>query len=135
MSVCKLKWFSQTWWSFVFPNTGFIIAIIDIGTAIDSPAILWVASVATVVQVAMWLLVFGAHVRAVVKKHILWPGKGKRHIGTPFSPTSYQLLRRKTLFQSNNQPLFLLPCFIDPGLLPSITNADSISCVDEDHDA
>lgn len=67
--------FHLTWWSFVFPNTGFIIAIVDIGTAIDSQAILWVASVATVVQVAMWLLVFVAHARAVVKKQILWPGK------------------------------------------------------------
>lgn len=75
MSVYKLKRCSQTWWSFVFPNTGFIIAIIDIGTAIDSQAILWIASVATVVQVAMWLLVLVAHARAVVKKQILWPGK------------------------------------------------------------
>lgn len=75
MSVYKLKWCSQTWWSFVFPNTGFIIAMIDIGTAINSPGILWIASVATVVQIAMWLFVFIAHARAVVKKQILWPGK------------------------------------------------------------
>ena len=67
---------SQTWWSFVFPNIGFIIAIIDLGTAIDSQVVLWISSVATVLQVIMWLLVFVAHARAVVRKQILWPGKG-----------------------------------------------------------
>ena len=50
--------------------------MIDIGTAIDSQAILWIASVATVVQVVMWLLVFVSHARAVLTKQILWPGKG-----------------------------------------------------------
>lgn len=75
VSAYKLKWCSQTWWSFVFPNTGFIIAMIDIGTAINSQGILWTASVATVVQIAMWLLVLVAHTRAVLKKQILWPGK------------------------------------------------------------
>lgn len=46
----------------MFPNTGFLIAMIDTGTAIGSQAILWVASVTTVIQVMMWLLVFVAHV-------------------------------------------------------------------------
>ena len=63
----------------MFPNTGFIIATIDIGTAISSPAILWVSSVATVLQVAMWLIVCVAHARAVAKKQILWPGKDEDH--------------------------------------------------------
>ncbi|KAK4696756.1 hypothetical protein P7C71_g1218, partial [Lecanoromycetidae sp. Uapishka_2] len=80
-TLCGLREikFHLTWWSFVFPNTGFIIAMIDIGTAIGSQPILWVASVATVVQVAMYLFVFGAHVRAVMKKQILWPGKDEDH--------------------------------------------------------
>ena len=63
----------------MFPNTGLLIAMIDIGTAIGSQAILWVASVATVVQVMMWLLVYVAHVRALLKKQILWPGKDEDH--------------------------------------------------------
>ena len=50
--------------------------MIDVGTAINSQAVLWVSSVATVLQVTMWLLVFVAHARAVVRKQILWPGKG-----------------------------------------------------------
>ena len=75
----KLNRCSQTWWSFVFPNTGFIIVTIEIGIAIGSPAILWVSSVATVLQVAMWLFVCVAHARAVAKKQILWPGKDEDH--------------------------------------------------------
>ncbi len=79
MCAWKLNRCSQTWWSFVFPNTGFIIVTIDIGIAIGSPAILWVSSVATVLQVAMWLFVCVAHARAVAKKQILWPGKDEDH--------------------------------------------------------
>ena len=71
--------FHLTWWSVVFPNTGFIIAIIQIGTAIDSPAILWFASVATVVQVLLYFCVLYFHARAVLKKEILWPGKDEDH--------------------------------------------------------
>lgn len=79
LSGLRQMTFHLTWWSFVFPNTGFVIAMIDIGTAIGSAAVLWVASVATVLQVAMWLFVFGAHVRAVLKEQILWPGKDEDH--------------------------------------------------------
>lgn len=71
--------FHLTWWSVVFPNTGFIIATIQIGTAIGSQPILWVASVATVVQVAIWLTVMVIHVRAVWKHEILWPGRDEDH--------------------------------------------------------
>lgn len=53
--------------------------MIDVGTAIGSQAILWVGSVATVVQVMMWFLVLVAHVRAVLKRQILWPGKDEGH--------------------------------------------------------
>ena len=77
--------------------------MIEIGTALDSQAILWVASVATVVQIAMWLLVFVAHVRAVVKKQILWPGRGK-HISEFLLPISYQMLSRKTYSIRVQQP-------------------------------
>ena len=54
-------------------------ARIDIGTAINSRGILWVSSVATVLQVTMWLLVMVAHARAVVKKQVLFPGKDEDH--------------------------------------------------------
>ena len=67
--------FHLTWWSFVFPNTGFIIAAIQIGTAIGSESILWFTSGLTCVQVAVWLFVGACHVRAVYKGQILWPGR------------------------------------------------------------
>lgn len=71
--------FHLTWWSVVFPNTGFIIAMIQIGNAIESPAILWTASVATIVQVMIYLCVLCAHARAVWKQQILWPGRDEDH--------------------------------------------------------
>ena len=67
--------FHLTWWRFVFPNTGFIIAAIQIGTAIGRRAVLWVTSGLTCLQVATWLFVAGAHIRAVYRGQILWPGK------------------------------------------------------------
>lgn len=63
----------------MFANTGFIIAMIDIGTAIGSQPILWAASVATMVQIMVYLFVFEAHVRAVVRKQLLWLGKNEDH--------------------------------------------------------
>ncbi|KAL2801211.1 voltage-dependent anion channel [Aspergillus keveii] len=51
---------SLPWWSMVFPNTGFVIATIRIGSVLQSETILWVASVMTVLQVAVWLAVLGA---------------------------------------------------------------------------
>jgi tellurite resistance protein TehA-like permease len=61
------------WWSMVFPNTGFIIATISIGQVLQSPAILWVSSVMTVLQVIMWLAVGGATIIAVARRRMLWP--------------------------------------------------------------
>ncbi len=53
--------------------------MIDIGTAIGSQPILWAASVATMVQIMVYLFVFEAHVRAVVRKQLLWLGKNEDH--------------------------------------------------------
>lgn len=67
--------FHMTWWSFVFPNTGFILATIEIGTDLGSNAISIACSVFTVFIVCVWLFVGAAHIRAVWKGQILWPGK------------------------------------------------------------
>ena len=74
VGVREMK-FHLTWWSFVFPNTGFIIATIQIGTAIASKAVLWFATVLIVLEVCMWLFVGLAHIKAVRDGQILWPGK------------------------------------------------------------
>jgi tellurite resistance protein TehA-like permease len=69
---------SVVYWSMVFPNTGFIIATISIGQVLESEGILWVSSVMTVLQVAMWLGVGGATILGIARRQILWPEDVKR---------------------------------------------------------
>ncbi|KGO70700.1 C4-dicarboxylate transporter/malic acid transport protein [Penicillium expansum] len=69
---------SVVYWGMVFPNTGFIIATISIGEVLQSPAILWVTSVLTVLQVMMWLGVGCATILAVARRQMLWPEGVKR---------------------------------------------------------
>ncbi|KAJ6092271.1 hypothetical protein N7467_004240 [Penicillium canescens] len=64
---------SVVYWAMVFPNTGFIIATISIGQVLQSEGILWVSSVMTVLQVAMWLGVGGATILGIARRQILWP--------------------------------------------------------------
>jgi tellurite resistance protein TehA-like permease len=71
--------FHLVWWAFVFPNVGFTIATIQVGTALMSEGILWIGSAMTVVLVATWLFVGAAHARALWKKQILWPGGDEDH--------------------------------------------------------
>lgn len=67
--------FSLAWWGCIFPNTGFILATIRIGTGLGSPAILWVSSAMTIVQVAAWLTLLGLTVWALVTRRMLWPSE------------------------------------------------------------
>ena len=67
--------FHLGWWAFVFPNAGFTIATIRIGEQLESDGILWVGSAMTILIVAMWIFVFSSHVRAVLRKQIMMPGK------------------------------------------------------------
>ncbi|KAL4881873.1 voltage-dependent anion channel [Aspergillus karnatakaensis] len=62
---------SLPYWSMVFPNTGFVIATVRIGTVLESEAVLWVSSVMTVIQVAAWLGVGIASVRKFLKGEML----------------------------------------------------------------
>lgn len=59
----------------VFPNTGFTLATISLGNAFNSPGVLGVGSAMTIAIVCMFLFVFGGHVRAVLKRDIMYPGK------------------------------------------------------------
>ncbi|KAI9829665.1 MAG: hypothetical protein M1819_006036 [Sarea resinae] len=72
--------FHLSWWSFVFPNTGFTIATIQIGHALHSNAILWVSSAMTIVMVTLWFLVVISHAWAVFAGQILWPGRDEDHV-------------------------------------------------------
>lgn len=64
---------SLPYWSMVFPNTGFVIATIRIGQVLQSEAILWLASILTVLQVVAWLMVGLGTIWAVWTRRMLWP--------------------------------------------------------------
>jgi len=67
--------FSLGWWAFVFPNVGFTVATGYLGQELGSSAVTWVASAMTICIVVMWFVVLIAHIRAVVRKKILFPGR------------------------------------------------------------
>lgn len=67
--------FALSWWAFIFPNVGFTIATGMIGKELESEAVLWVASVMTVLLVGIWLVSFVGCARAVFLGKIVWPGK------------------------------------------------------------
>jgi tellurite resistance protein TehA-like permease len=66
--------FHLTWWALVFPNVGFTLETIKIGSSLNSIAIGWVCSAMTIVLVVTWLLVLGFHVQAVLSNKIMGPG-------------------------------------------------------------
>lgn len=66
--------FHLTWWALIFPNVGFTLGTIQIGSSLDSVAIGWIGSAMTIVLVATWLFVFSFHVEAVLSKKIMGPG-------------------------------------------------------------
>lgn len=74
VSIGKMG-FRLPWWAFIFPNVGFTVATIDIGTELGSEGILWVASIMTVLLVAIWLFTAGACIHGIWERKIMWPGK------------------------------------------------------------
>jgi tellurite resistance protein TehA-like permease len=75
ISVMGRMTFSLTWWAFIFPNVGFTLSTSMIGQELGSEAILWVASIMTVLLVSIWLISAAGCVRAVWKGTIVWPGR------------------------------------------------------------
>lgn len=71
----KQMTFTLNWWAFVFPNAGLTLATIQAGQALRSPGINGICSALTIALVIMWLLCSVAHIRALFKGQILWPGK------------------------------------------------------------
>lgn len=66
--------FHLSWWSFVFPNVGFCISTIRVGTAMGSSGLLWFSTVLTIVLVIAWLVIAWRCVMAVIQREIVWPG-------------------------------------------------------------
>jgi tellurite resistance protein TehA-like permease len=59
----------------VFPNTGFVIATINIGNSLKDEVILYVGNGLTVAVVLMWSFVLYHHIRAVLVVDIMYPGR------------------------------------------------------------
>ena len=59
--------FHFAWYGMVFPNVGFVLAIIRIGTEFESPAVLWVGAALTIVLGALLLVVIFFHCLAVLR--------------------------------------------------------------------
>lgn len=75
VSVIGKMPFSLTWWAFIFPNVGFTVSTSMIGKDLESEPILWIASIMTILLVAIWLVSVVGCVKAVWNGTILWPGK------------------------------------------------------------
>lgn len=67
--------FTLNWWAFVFPNAGLTLAAIKLGEVYKSPGVNGVCTGLTIALVILWLITAIAHVRAVIQKKILWPGR------------------------------------------------------------
>ena len=59
----------------VFPNSGFIIATINIGNSLKDEIILYVGNGLTIAVLCMWVFVLYHNIRAVVVQDILYPGR------------------------------------------------------------
>ncbi|KAH9879132.1 hypothetical protein J1614_002568 [Plenodomus biglobosus] len=66
-------YFHLGWWAMVFPNTGFVIATINIGNALQDETVLYVGNGLTIAIVIMWFYVLFNHVRAVYVADIIYP--------------------------------------------------------------
>ena len=66
--------FHLSWWSFVFPNVGFVIASIRIGNAVGNQGVLCVSTFMTAGLFVAWLFIAFRCVRAVYRREIVWPG-------------------------------------------------------------
>lgn len=67
--------FHLNWYAYVFPNVGFTIATIKIGERLQNNAIGMVGTAMGAILFFLWILVMFCHVKAVINKKILWPGK------------------------------------------------------------
>ncbi|KAK9779547.1 putative Malic acid transport protein [Seiridium cardinale] len=75
LSVWKEIKFRLNWWAFVFPNVGFTIATLTIGKKFESPGVEWVGTIMTILIVALYLFILIHHVRAFIRKDIVYEGK------------------------------------------------------------
>ena len=75
LAGAKSMTFHLIWWALVFPNIALALATGRIGEALESEAIMWIASVMTILLVAAWIFVIVLNFLAVTRGDIMWPGK------------------------------------------------------------
>lgn len=69
------KFFHLGWWASVFPNTGFVLATISIGKALNSQIILGFTVFMTACLFTTYFFVLYHNIRAVLKQEIMYPGR------------------------------------------------------------
>ncbi|KAG6364918.1 hypothetical protein INS49_006522 [Diaporthe citri] len=69
------KYFHLGWWASVFPNTGFTLATIALGNAINSKIVLDFAVFMSVCILLTYFFVLYHHIRAVIVQDIMYPGR------------------------------------------------------------
>lgn len=67
------KLFHLGWWAMVFPNSGFTIATIQIGNALNSEGMRYLGNAMTICIVIMWMFVLYMNIRAVIVRDIMYP--------------------------------------------------------------
>lgn len=68
------KHFHLGWWASVFPNTGFTLATITVGKALQSSVVLTFATFMTGCICVVYCFVLFHNIRAFVKQEIMYPG-------------------------------------------------------------
>ncbi|KAH0386262.1 hypothetical protein KCU89_g17102, partial [Aureobasidium melanogenum] len=61
-------------WALVFPNTGFTIAVIDIGEQFQSQGVMWVGSIMSIFIFIAWFFTIIFHAKAVLTRRMMMPG-------------------------------------------------------------
>lgn len=67
--------FTLNWWAFVFPNVGLVTALLQLAEALDLDSVKIICTGGTAVLILLWVFCAVMHVRALVRKEILWPGQ------------------------------------------------------------
>ncbi|CAN8096677.1 unnamed protein product [Discula destructiva] len=68
------KYFHLGWWASVFPNTGFTLATITVGNALDSNIVRGFATFMSVCILLTYSFVLFHNIRAFLKQEIMYPG-------------------------------------------------------------
>ena len=64
------KLFHLGWWAMVFPNSGFTIATIQIGNALNSEGMRYLGNGMTIAIVITWAFVLYMNIRAVIVRDV-----------------------------------------------------------------